>query len=472
MKMKKSLKKSLLGVAVLPILLLGIIVTFFSMQRFTRAMYREAESELSNMAYAVNDMLDIMFPGDYVKYGDKILTLVKGESILNDRSEYIDAIKEDTGLEISIFHENIRFLTTIKNGQEERMLGTVCHALVEKDVLLKGQKHFYPSVVIGESKYFAYYLPLVNSDGKCVGMIEVAKSADEVNRMVQASTMPILLIAVIVMIVAGFITIRYAGGLIGDLTKLKNFMKEIAQGNLKTDFDYQLMKRGDEITDMCQSATEMQKSLRELIELDTLTQLENRRSANNTIRGMHHNLVEENEKYVLVLGDIDFFKKVNDTYGHDAGDEVLKYVAMILKKHMKGKGFASRWGGEEFLLGFKGYSITRATEETEEILEEIRKRDVEYGEEQIHITMSFGVAKGTKEKTIDQIIKEADDKLYQAKSGGRNQVVAQLEGEVADADEQDEMAPSGINSSKPEVDSEILEYIKELKGEEDGRTDI
>lgn len=471
MNQKKSLKRSLLGVAVIPILILGIVITFFAMRKFTSAMYREVESELSNMAYAVNDMLDIMFPGDYVKYGEKVLTLVKGENILNDRSEYIDSVKKDTGLEVSIFYGNLRFLSTIQGLQGERMIGTFCHALVEKDVLENGRNMFYDSVVIGENKFFAYYLPLHNSDGKCVGMIEVAKSADEVNKMIHQSIWPIFLIAVIAMIVTGFVTVRYAAGLIDDLTKLKDFMKEIAHGNLKKEFDYHLMKRNDEITDMCESASDMQKSLRELIELDALTQLENRRSANHSVREMQKNLENENEKYALVLGDIDFFKKVNDTYGHDAGDAVLKRVAYILKNGMKGKGFAARWGGEEFLLGFKGYTVAKAAQETEDILDEIRKSVVECNDSSISVTMSFGVARGRKGASVDNIIKEADDKLYHAKSNGRNQVVFSLEDEEAEEEEEQEETFKDTGNQVP-VDEDVLEYIKELKGENDGGTDI
>lgn len=467
MNQKKSLKKSLLVVAIMPILSLGLIITFFSMQKFTSAMHREVESELSNMAYAVNDMLDIQFPGDYVKYGEKVLTLVKGESILNDRFEYIDAIKEDTGLEVSILYENIRFLTTIQGSEGERMLATFCHALVQKEVLESGSSKFYNNVVIGENKFFAYYLPLFNSDGKCVGMIEVAKPADEVNKMIRQSIWPIVLIAVIVMIVTGFATVRYAAVLIEDLTRLKDFMKDIARGNLKKEFDYHLMKRNDEITDMYESAADMQKSLRELIELDALTQLENRRSANNNIRALHRKLEDANEKYVLVLGDIDFFKKVNDTYGHDAGDAVLKQVAFILKTSMKGKGFAARWGGEEFLLGFKGYTVERAAQETERILEEVRNSVVECNDNKISVTMSFGVAKGKKGASIDSIIKEADDKLYFAKTNGRNQVVSYLEGESR---KEDAGGSEDARNHVP-VDEDVLDYIKELKGESDGAAD-
>ena len=67
--------------------------------------------------------------------------------------------------------------------------------------------------------------------------------------------------------------------------------------------------------------------------------------------------------FCVVLGDIDFFKKVNDTYGHDAGDEILKFVALELRRMMLGKGFATRWGGEEFLLVFDNMDIAHTRRE-------------------------------------------------------------------------------------------------------------
>lgn len=466
----KSLKRDLLMFSVIPILVLGIVVTFVASQLFTRAMQREIKGELANTAYAVCDMLDIVFPGDYVKYGETVLTLVKGENILNDRSEFIDSIQDDTGLEISIFYENIRFLTTVE-VEEDRILGSYAHTVINHEVYEGAQEKFYHNVEIGGKSYYAFYLPLFNSDGSCVGMIGVAKSTEEVSSLIRQAVRPIFFIAILIMVMAGAYTLRYSNKLVRDLMSLRNFMVDVAAGKLKTEFNYEVMKRDDEVTEMCNAATKMQHSLRELIEQDALTQLDNRRSGNNYVREYHRALTDNHEKFAMVLGDIDFFKKVNDTYGHDAGDEVLKSVAAVLKKHLRGKGFAARWGGEEFLLGFQGYSVLEAKAATEDILKEIRAMEVVCEDKTLKVTMSFGVSKGLSEKSVDEIIKAADDHLYYAKEHGRNQVVAYIEGEEIYEDDLELMHPSNHSdesaaaengeSTADLVDEGLLQYIEE-----------
>jgi len=125
----------------------------------------------------------------------------------------------------------------------------------------------------------------------------------------------------------------------------------------------------------------------------------------------------------IVMGDIDFFKKVNDTYGHDAGDEVLKSIAEIMRQNCGKEAFLTRWGGEEFLLIFGG----KNGDETHGIIEELRHKIVNnvvtVKDNEIKVTMTFGVAEYDFSGDIHTTVKEADDKLYMGKDAGRNRVV-------------------------------------------------
>lgn len=451
--MKKSLKKSFLLATILPVVFLGIIVTFFSIESVYNVLGKEVESELYSVAGSVETYLDIMYPGDYIQLGKEELVLFKGEKALNDRFEFLDGIKEKTGLDISLFFGNIRFLTTFTDGNGERLLGMRTHMLVEHEVLQDGVGKFYNNVKINGQRYFTYYYPLKNADMNCVGMIEVAKSAAEVESMVYKSAMPLVLVSIVVMVLAIIFTWNYSTKLVSDISKLRNFMKEVSGGNLRKKFESDIIYRDDEIEDMCNSALEMQRSLRKYIESDPLTQLDNRRGANATLKEY------EDGEYTIVMGDIDYFKKVNDTYGHEAGDIVLKEVADILKKNMRGRGFAARWGGEEFMLGFKSGNLTHILKCVEEILDEIRDKEIICDESNINITMSFGIATKVPEMSLEDVIRQADERLYSAKTGGRNQIVCPVE--------ESETVEEIIK-----VDSDILEYINELKGERDGGTDI
>ena len=160
--------------------------------------------------------------------------------------------------------------------------------------------------------------------------------------------------------------------------------------------------------------------LNERAELDQLTQLKNRYGINKYIS---KKLKEETSFYVGIL-DIDFFKKVNDTYGHDAGDFILKQIALRLKI-LEGYGVVSaRWGGEEFIV----ISENNMTKDNfYEVLDTLRKNieqsNFKLKGNQINITVSIGISKYNKQVNIAKVLKKADENLYQAKSSGRNKVV-------------------------------------------------
>ena len=125
----------------------------------------------------------------------------------------------------------------------------------------------------------------------------------------------------------------------------------------------------------------------------------------------------------IAIGDIDFFKKVNDTYGHDMGDEVLKDVAKIMVDACGKDAFLARWGGEEFLMVFPDCNGDDAYAHIEDVRRTIQKTAIRVGGNEIHITMTMGLAEYDFNSDLQSTIKEADDKLYTGKANGRNQVV-------------------------------------------------
>ena len=154
---------------------------------------------------------------------------------------------------------------------------------------------------------------------------------------------------------------------------------------------------------------------------DRLTGLYNRRKAEECL-----SIIEASRDYPsvsLAMGDIDFFKKVNDTYGHDAGDEVLKYVAKTMTEFCPEGTIVSRWGGEEFLLIFPNVNGDDAFVTLDKLRHKIKKDEIKVGDEIIKITMTFGLSEYGFKSEIEESIKEADTKLYHGKENGRNQVV-------------------------------------------------
>ena len=162
------------------------------------------------------------------------------------------------------------------------------------------------------------------------------------------------------------------------------------------------------------------KKLEELSKTDALTGLANRRS----IQERYEDSELLQESYAVILADIDDFKKVNDTYGHDAGDRTLKAVSAVFKNAVRGEDIVCRWGGEEFLIFLPKCTGGDAANIAQRILESVRVTDMMTSEKEVfHITMTLGVSTARLGMEFTEVIKEADDNLYYGKHHGKNQVV-------------------------------------------------
>ncbi len=157
---------------------------------------------------------------------------------------------------------------------------------------------------------------------------------------------------------------------------------------------------------------------------DALTGLLNRRAFDATLK---HNLTfsrKGDEGLWLVLLDVDHFKKVNDTYGHDAGDHVLVHLAEILRKHCRSDDVICRFGGEEFALIMHNIAEQDALQSIERLLDLFHQKPTIYDEDKIIHTFSAGMAPATagQGETFDLLFKQADQALYAAKNNGRNRI--------------------------------------------------
>ena len=163
--------------------------------------------------------------------------------------------------------------------------------------------------------------------------------------------------------------------------------------------------------------------LYEETQVDPLTQLKNRRGFYEYYNEMiKPNAVKQNA--AIVMCDIDFFKKVNDTYGHNAGDAVLVMVADMLRRSVNDKGMVARWGGEEFVVLLEHHTEEQAKQFAEGIRQQVEQSVCMFEEDSIHITMSFGVRAFDACAELSKNVEEVDARLYCAKQSGRNQVIA------------------------------------------------
>lgn len=154
---------------------------------------------------------------------------------------------------------------------------------------------------------------------------------------------------------------------------------------------------------------------------DYLTELSNRRAFFNNANQRIAEYSKRNIPHCLAVLDIDYFKKVNDNYGHDVGDQVLKVLALYLRKHF-GTGLTARLGGEEFAVLLHGVDNDQLYNKLDDFRRDISVSSLPAGEHHIAITISIGVVFDSKDELSKQM-NEADNALYYAKDHGRNQVV-------------------------------------------------
>jgi two-component system, cell cycle response regulator len=155
---------------------------------------------------------------------------------------------------------------------------------------------------------------------------------------------------------------------------------------------------------------------------DPLTGLSNRRHIEPQLEGETARALRHRATFSILMADLDHFKQVNDTYGHDTGDEVLREVARRLRSLLRTEDRSARWGGEEFLVLLTDTDAEQAAKVAEKIRQGIADEPIEFNGHRIPITISIGVAGHAGENDPLEIIRRADQALYRAKDEGRNRV--------------------------------------------------
>lgn len=156
--------------------------------------------------------------------------------------------------------------------------------------------------------------------------------------------------------------------------------------------------------------------------LDALTNLNNRRQFETRLGQEISITKRQNNPLCAMMLDIDFFKKVNDTYGHAAGDEVLRSVAAIIKEQLRESDIPARYGGEEFAVLLPFTKIEEAQIVGERLRKAVEAHPVKVDDIEISVTISMGLAEYNRIETGEELFERADKALYEAKKNGRNQV--------------------------------------------------
>lgn len=417
---RKKLTRSLVYLCVIPLLCCGMAVLVISSLIIYNSLREEIRHNLVNTTYFSQELYNLLYPGDFGQTGTAVtkggVDVAKGERL-------IDEIKQKTGVDVTLFYGDVRCLTTVRRGDGSRVLNTKAQQEVTEKVLEAGEEYFSDSVSVNGEAYFGYYVPVANADGTIVGMMFTGRPRYQVMREINHNIWIVCLLEAAIVSVVVFLVVHYGKRLTFSLQETEVFLGRVAAGDLTAEIDPYVLARGDEVGEMGRFAVMLRNSIIELVGNDPLTGLGNRRSCDTVLKHAANRAGKKGRTFTIVMGDIDFFKRVNDTYGHQAGDEVLKKLAKLMQAHMKHQGFVFRWGGEEFLLIYEELNAEQAYEKLSHLCEEIRSTVILWEKEEIRVTMTFGMAEFGHRRSLKELVRLADEKLYQGKHQGRDQIV-------------------------------------------------
>jgi len=206
------------------------------------------------------------------------------------------------------------------------------------------------------------------------------------------------------------------------ITDLISETERVAERNRA--LEERLDRASDEVSELKQNLEHVQKEAL----TDALTGIPNRKSFDTRLRGAAREARENDEPMSLLIADIDHFKRFNDTFGHQIGDQVLRIVARTLTDSVKGRDTPARYGGEEFAIILPQTRLKEASIVAEQIRVGLMRRRLvgrERGDNYGSVTLSFGAAQYRPGETIESLVKRADAALYHAKRQGRNQVATE-----------------------------------------------
>lgn len=159
---------------------------------------------------------------------------------------------------------------------------------------------------------------------------------------------------------------------------------------------------------------------------DELTGLANRRDMQHRLNAEFSRFQRAGHHFSIVLIDLDLFKVVNDQHGHDAGDDVLKTFASLMRTLIRQTDIAARWGGEEFLILLPDTSLLQALILAERLRAEVARTEFTFRRQRLPVSISAGVCSIAKVASVDELLKQADVHLYNAKEAGRNRIAPRV----------------------------------------------
>lgn len=262
-KVKRSMKMEILAITLLPLFVLTVVLTIYSVNSMRASLQEEALDGLKDMCYSIDAAYSVVDEGDYVLEGEN---LKKGEFDITENEEIIDSFVKESDVEITLFYGDTRRATSLVDSKTgKKILGTKASSEVVDQVVKQNNEYSSSNLTINDQNYYAYYIPLKNSDGTAVGMVFAGKATEKIDGIIQTKIISLLLIALVLLIAAGIVALIVSSRIGKAVRKAEVMLDMLSHGDLTVEVDPKLLKRKDELGIMGQALKGLMEKLKGIL---------------------------------------------------------------------------------------------------------------------------------------------------------------------------------------------------------------
>lgn len=260
-----KLKGKILVISLLPLVALGTILFLVSADRIANGIYDEAYVGMNATTIAVRDIFETGNEGQY--HLDENGELWKGDTLnISQATGIVDDIKENTGMDVTVFWGDTRILTSLVDEAGERQIGTTASETVTQKVLGRGEAFYDRNVDILGTEYIVYYIPFYQEDSsEVVGMVFLGTPQETVSAIINKARIQMFFIILAALIIVAITTCLIVSNIVRALKRSMGFLAELSEGNLNVEIDKKTLRRKDEIGDVGREIAKLSKYLRETV---------------------------------------------------------------------------------------------------------------------------------------------------------------------------------------------------------------
>ena len=259
-----KLKQKILLIAILPLLLLGVVIIVFGDKQITNVLVENTEEGLQATAIAVRTTLRKLNNEPYRLNENN--ELVKGDFNISQTPDLADEIKEGTDIDITIFYGDTRYMTSVKDGNGERIIGTQAGPRAIETVLGKGEEFFATDAVVNDQDYFGYYVPLLDFEtNEVIGMVFAGMPQAEAKAQIRRIIVLIVSLVVIVGVICAVIIFFTVNKMVKHLENGVTALAQLSEGKLNIRLEDKLLHEKDEIGDICRAIDKLKVNLSGII---------------------------------------------------------------------------------------------------------------------------------------------------------------------------------------------------------------